>query len=113
MAKITTHVLNSQSGTHAAEVEVKIHVVRKEIFSGKTDVSGRLHTEIDISSFSSEDEFHISFGIGTYFYECKKNYSGGVVIKNSSLTFNMYDNAATYHIPIIISPHGCSYWWSA
>ena len=112
MAKITTHVLDSQSGTHAAEVEVKIYNARKEIFAGRTDVGGRLHTEIDISMFSGEDEFHISFGIGTYFKK-GKNDLGGVVIKNSSLTFNMYDNAATFHIPLIISPHGCSYWWSA
>ena len=112
MAKVTTHVLNSQSGTHAAEVEVKICAERKEIFAGKTDVGGRLHAEIDISSFREEEEFHISFGVGAYFNKGRNN-SGGVVIKNSSLTFNMYDNADTYHIPIIISPHGCSYWWSA
>ena len=111
MAKITTHVLSSQSGTHAAEVEVKIYSGRKKIFVGKTDKGGRLCAEIDISSFSQEDEFHISFDIGSYFKK-EKNDINGVIVKNSSLTFNMYDNSANYHIPIIISSHGCSYWWS-
>ena len=112
MAKITTHVLNSQSGKHATEIEVKIYAGRKEIFAGKTDAGGRLHADIDISSFSKVDEFQICFNLGLYFKE-ENNKLGGVVIKKSSLTFNIYDNAATYHIPIIISPHGCSYWWSA
>ena len=111
MAKITTHVLNSLNGTHAAEVDVKIYALGKEIFVGKTDLGGRLNIEIDLLLFNLENEFRIGFDIGSYFKQ-EKSGSNGVIIKESSLTFYMYDNTSIYHIPIIISPNGCSYWWS-
>ena len=76
MAKITTHVLNSLNGTHAAEVDVKIYVLGKEIFVGKTDLGGRLNIEIDLLLFDLENEFRISFDIGSYFKQEKSNLDG-------------------------------------
>ena len=111
MAQITTHTLNSLDGTHASNVEVKLSLHGTEIFSGATDEGGRLKFDIDISSYQSTDEFFLSFGIGKLFCLKKKNKSG-VKINYAALSFQMPDKDGQYHIPVIMSPNGCSFWWS-
>ena len=111
MAQITTHTLNALDGTHASNVEVKLSFHGTEIFSGLTDEGGRLKFDIDISSYQSTDEFILSFGIGKLFSLKKKNKSG-VQINYAALSLQMPDKDGQYHIPVIMSPNGCSFWWS-
>lgn len=111
MAQITTHILNALDGTHASSVEVKLSVHGTEIFSGMTDEGGRLKFCIDISIYESTDEFSLSFGIGRLFNAKSQNKSG-VRINYSTLSFQMPEKDGQYHIPVIMSPNGCSFWWS-
>ena len=110
MAQITTHTLNALDGTHASNVEVKLSCNSAEVFSGVTDEGGRLKFDVDISSYQSTDKFFLSFGIGKLF-GLKKNTSG-VKINYAALSFQMPDKEGQYHIPVIMSPNGCSFWWS-
>ena len=57
MPSISTHVLNSENGTHVAGLTVTLtHIepdgVRKEIFSNKTDAGGRLVQNFDSVSYT-------------------------------------------------------------
>ena len=65
MPSISTHVLNSENGTHVVGLTVTLtHVepdgVREEIFSNKTDGGGRLVQHFDYS-LSSNGVFEIEF----------------------------------------------------
>ena len=111
MAQITTHTLNALDGTHASNVEVKLSVNGTEIFSGSTDEGGRLKFNIDISPYQSTDAFFLSFGIGKVF-DLRKENKSGVTINYSILSFQMPEKDGHYHIPVIMSPNGCSFWWS-
>ena len=54
MPSISTHVLNSENGTHVAGLTVTLTYIepdggRKKIFSNKTDAGGRLIQNFDFS----------------------------------------------------------------
>ena len=59
MPSISTHVLNSENGTHVAGLTVTLTYIepgggRKKIFSNKTDAGGRLVQNFDFSLTNNE-----------------------------------------------------------
>ena len=65
MPSISTHVLNSENGTHVAGLTVTLTYIepdggRKKIFSNKTDTGGRLVQNFDFI-LSSNEIFEIEF----------------------------------------------------
>ena len=65
MPSISTHVLNSENGTHVAGLTVTLtHIetdgVKKNIFSNKTDAGGRILENFDFP-LTSNEIFEIEF----------------------------------------------------
>ena len=111
MPSISTHVLNSENGTHVAGLTVTLtHIepdgVRKEIFSNKTDAGGRLVQTFDFS-LTSNEIFEIEFKLSDIHDKKKGIYCNDIIFRVCLSAGN-----EKFHIPIIVSQNGASTWWS-
>ena len=112
MITLSTHILDAVSGTHAANVEVSLFQIDKlklkEIWRKKTDLGGRLSVKFEIGYKSLNCFFQLTFNTGDYFKLKRLDTTASSVSSNIKLA----NPTGIYHLPIIISPHGASLWWS-
>ena len=112
MISLSTHTLNSTTGAHAAGVNVKLFALIEdkiiELWSRYTDEGGRLLVQFELDLKYKNCDLQLSFYINSYFAQ----NSTGVQTKSVNLNIKLPDPNGTYHLPIIISPHGASMWWS-
>ena len=111
MPSVSTHVLNSENGTHVSGLTVTLtHVqsdgIRKIIFSNKTDTGGRLLENFDFPLIN-EEFFEIEFKLSDIHIKKKGIYCSDIIFRVSFSSEN-----EKFHIPIIVSQNGASSWWS-
>ena len=111
MPSVSTHVLNSENGTHVSGLTVTLtHVqsdgIRKIIFSNKTDTGGRLVENFDFPLIN-EEFFEIEFKLPDIHIRKKGIYCSDIIFRVSFSSEN-----EKFHIPIIVSQNGASSWWS-
>ena len=111
MPSVSTHVLNSENGTHVSGLTVTLtHVqsdgIRKIIFSNKTDTGGRLVENFDFPLIN-EEFFEIEFKLSDIHIKKKGIYCSDIIFR---VSFNSENEK--FHIPIIVSKNGASSWWS-
>ena len=111
MPSVSTHVLNSENGTHVSGLTVTLtHVqtdgIRKIIFSNKTDTGGRLVENFDFPLIN-EEFFEIEFKLSDIHIKKKGIYCSDIIFRVSFSSEN-----EKFHIPIIVSQNGASSWWS-
>ena len=111
MPSISTHVLNSENGTHVAGLTVTLTYIepgggRKKIFSNKTDAGGRLEQNFDFS-LASKEIFEIEFKLSDIHNKKKGIYCSDIIFRVSLSSEN-----DKVHILSIVSQHGASTWWS-
>ena len=110
MAIFSTHLLNSVDGSHANNVSIEIYKIDKHnnkslFLKEKTDKSGRILKEFKLNKQDCESNYEMLINIGNYFMN-------NSMISEISVKFKMKKPEKKYHIPLIISPHGYSLWWS-
>lgn len=118
MAKLSSHILNSVTGTHAGGVAVSLaHVEedgsRKMMFEAKTDAGGRLAQEIDLGGFDPDDVFELVFETGPYWDALNIKRDRAQIVRQIVHRLVLADHNGCYHLPVIISPNGYSCWWSS
>ena len=111
MPSISTHVLNSENGTHVAGLTVTLTLIgldgaKKKIFSIKTDAGGRLLEDFD-SPLTSNEVFEIEFKLSDIHMKKKGIYCRDIIFRVSLSSEN-----EKFHIPIIVSQNGASTWWT-
>ena len=111
MPSISTHVLNSENGTHVAGLTVTLTLIepdgaKKNIFSNKTDATGRLLENFEFL-FSGNEIFEIEFKLSDIHIKKKGIYCSDIIFRVSFSSEN-----EKFHIPIIVSQNGASTWWS-
>ena len=111
MPSVSTHVLNSENGTHVSGLTVTLtHVqsdgIRKIIFSNKTDTGGRLVENFDFPLIN-EEFFEIEFKLSDIHIKKKGIYCSDIIFRVSFSSEN-----EKFHIPMIVSQNGASSWWS-
>ena len=111
MPSISTHVLNSENGTHVADLTVTLtHIgpdgAKKTMFSEKTDAGGRILENFDFP-LKSNEIFEIEFKLSDIHMKKKGIYCRDIIFRVSFSSEN-----EKFHIPIIVSQNGASTWWS-
>ena len=111
MPSISTHVLNSENGTHVAGLTVTLtHIesdgAKKNIFSSKTDAGGRILENFDFP-LTSNEIFELEFKLSDIHMKKKGIYCSDIIFRVSFSSEN-----EKFHIPIIVSQNGASTWWS-
>jgi len=140
VATLTTHVLDSLRGTHAAGLGVTLHRIeasgaRAEVFRTVTDAGGRLCKTVPFPAAAGPATFELAFQAAEYFARAAAggdtvpgaaaddgamgNAAGDAVpgaaagITEVVVRFVLADARAARHIPVILAPHGCSLWCSS
>ena len=117
MAILSSHLLNSVTGDHAANVEITLFKfdesnTAKKIIDTNTDAGGRMLEEFKINEKDEFCEFEMVIKTENYFKnQNTKNWTNRI-ISDVVIRFKMDEDNKKYHIPLIISPNGYSVWWS-
>jgi 5-hydroxyisourate hydrolase len=112
MAVVSSHILDSVSGNSAAGIRCQLFhliddTVRQTVFDVIADAEGRISETVLIDASSIGGEFELVMHAAGYF---------GVenaVVPTVVIRFVIDDADKRYHLPIMLSPHSYSIWWSS
>ncbi|WP_035898192.1 5-hydroxyisourate hydrolase [Labrenzia sp. DG1229] len=115
MAVVTSHALNSVDGSHAEGIAVRLTRLGSErlsLFATCTDASGRVSESVEMRDADATSVYQLVFDTTPYWAERIGSRPVSGFIEQIVLRFQMPDPAGTYHMPVILSPHGYSVWLS-
>lgn len=103
MSTLSTHVLDTALGKPASGIPVTLAAQGKLLGLAVTDPDGRINEFPGAGSLEA-GTYILTFSVGEYFK------AGGRTSLYSSIPveFQVGDNAAHYHIPLLLSPFGYS-----
>ena len=114
MATVSTHLLDSVNGTHAAGVRSQLFRVegdagRQLLFDVETDAEGRIAESVELAGDAGA-EFELVFHARDYF--AARGQGGDSPLACVVIRFVMRDDTRRYHLPVMLAPHSYSTWWS-
>ncbi len=119
MATVTTHLLNSVTGDHAAGVRADLYRIdaagtRTALFSAVTDAGGRLRATVtpDMAHADTETACELVLHIAEYFARQPVQPGGMRILREAVVRFVMPDPEGAYHIPMMLAPNSYSLWCS-
>ena len=122
MATLTTHLLDSVNGTHAAGMAVTLHRIdsaggRTLLFSGVTDAGGRLRETVALAGADAGMTCELVFQVADYFARHPASMTTAVgnagILREAVFRFSMPDPDGAYHIPMMVAPNSYSVWCSS
>jgi len=106
-SKITTHILDTEKGCPAKEVEVLLEYNGdrswQEVGKAQTDSDGRLMSWLDNDSLRV-GKFRITFFVENYLKDQGRN----TFYPEVSIQFYVNDLNEHYHVPLLLNAHGYS-----
>ena len=115
MATVSSHILDSVHGTHAAGIRCQLFRLDKEegrdlVFDVKADQEGRIQEEVEVENATRDAEYELVFFSEAYFE--MHSITTGSAVETIVIRFTMNDAHKRYHLPVMLSPHSYSAWWS-
>lgn len=116
MATVSSHILDSVSGDHATGVRCQLFRLNKEtdrqlVFDVKADDEGRISESVEIEKANREAKFELVIHNAAYF--SMQSIDGDSMVETIVIRFAMNDKHKRYHLPVMLSPHSYSTWWSS
>ena len=106
MTKLTTHCLDTFSGTPAKGIKVDVYLVsekREKINSTILNNNGRSDKPLVEGTNFKEGQYELVFFVGDYFKKItdlpKTPFLNEVIIR-----FGISNSNETYHVPLLVSP---------
>ena len=119
MATLTTHVLDSMNGIHAAGVGVTLHRIspsgeRSLLFKAVTDADGRLRESLALEPADAGVTCELVFQVADYFARFAETPSSGDagILREAVFRFRLPDPDGACHVPIMMAPNSYSLWCS-
>ncbi len=114
MATVSSHILDSVTGGSAAGIRAELF--QSDGGTGKTlvfdvfaDVEGRICESIDSVTGG---ELELVLHSADYFSKFIPEINERLIVKTVVVRFAMPDPEMRCHIPVMLSPHSYSVWWS-
>jgi 5-hydroxyisourate hydrolase len=109
MGRLTTHVLDTASGTPAAGVRV---VLRRDgepavLVEGATNSDGRIDKPLLEGAAFKTGRYELTFHVGDYFRGKGTKLADPAFLDVVPLRFSIAEDAH-YHVPLLVSPYGYS-----
>jgi 5-hydroxyisourate hydrolase len=98
MSGISTHVLDTATGCPAAGIKVSLFLSDQPIGYAITDQDGRIRSVLPERKSLEVGSYRLLFEIGDHFPQG--------FYPEVSISFLVRDEAAHYHVPLLISPFG-------
>ena len=113
MVTVSSHVLDSLKGTHAAGIRCVLQRIdgdrRVPVFDVTADEEGRILQQVELAGENIAAEFELVLYAADYFADRGLQSPG--CVREVVIRF-VADSAGRYHLPVMLAPHSCSTWWS-
>ena len=115
MATVSSHILDSITGSSAAGIRVQL-LLRTSgdesvVFDVNADQEGRIAENVELGDHSSDAEFELVMYGADYF--ATQGITTESMVRQIVIRLAMDDNQRRYHLPVMLSPHSYSTWWSS
>lgn len=109
---LTTHVLDTSRGLPAAEIPISLYRVsgnsHTKIAEAVTNADGRTDTPILPVGKMTAGHYELVFFCGDYLEVHGLNTEDVKFLDQVPIRFGISDEAAHYHVPLLLSPFGYS-----
>jgi 5-hydroxyisourate hydrolase len=110
MGDLSTQVLDTARGLPAAGVVVEVRIVRgsesQRIAAATTNAQGRTDAPLVAGDRLERGIYELTFHVGDYFRAAGVALSDPPFLDHVVIRVGIADAAATYHVPLLISPYG-------
>jgi len=115
MATVSSHILDSVNGRSAVGIRSQLFQLisdteRQLVFDVIADQEGRIAETVSIDDANIAGEFELVFHGAEYFME--QGLESASMVRTVVIRFVMGDDQHRYHLPVMLSPHSYSTWWS-
>ena len=116
MAVVSSHILDSVSGKSAVGIRSQLFQLvseteRKLVFDINADQEGRIAESVTINDANNGSEFELVVHGRDYFGQ--QGIHATSMVSTVVIRFVMEDDHERYHLPVMLSPHSYSTWWSS
>ena len=117
MAVISSHVLDSVKGISAAEIRVELFQLHgddpaQRLFETYSDSEGRISESVTVVGNPADAVYELVFHTGDYFPVTVISEESHQNVQSVVVRISMPDPDVRYHIPVVLSPHSYTVWWS-
>ena len=115
MATVSSHILDSVTGGSAAGIRAELFLSDGDtgktlVFDVFADVEGRICESFD--SGGASGEYELILHSADYFSKFIPEIIDRLTVKTVVVRFAVPDPEMRCHIPVMLSPHSYSVWWS-
>ena len=114
MATVSSHILDATNGDHAGGIRAVLNCIQADrtemVFDVIASAEGRISEEVELGQYSNNTEFELVLHSADYFRANAQEVDSPVEV--IVIRFRMSDDAGRYHLPVMLSPHSYSTWWS-
>lgn len=111
MGRLTTHVLDTSSGTPAAGILIEVFAVGgsgRALASIRSGPDGRCSQPLLEGTDLAAGEYELVFHAGEYFRTRSSLHQGGDFLDRVVVRFRVSSPDEHYHVPLLLSPYGYS-----
>ena len=115
MAIISSHILDSVVGSHAAGIRVQCYLLSGSSRILTVDVSANDEGRITetVAATDTASQYELVFYAHDYFTALSLPSIGDPVMTEVVTRLSVNSDDAKYHVPVVLSPHSYTVWWSA
>lgn len=116
MAIISSHVLDSVIGDHGKQIQILCYrlvdeVTRELVFDVIANDEGRIAEQIETAE--ADGKYELVFKTAVYFQNQPNMPKARQIMDEVVVRFTIPDPNERIHIPLVLSPHSYTIWWSA
>ena len=108
---VSSHILDTTSGQSAMGIRVQLFALRGDsktcLFDVHASAEGRIIEEVDVDA-DPGTQYELVFHGADYFGDRAARSTVTTVV----MRFDVDKARSRYHMPIMLSPHSYSVWWS-
>ena len=112
MGRLTTHVLDTAHGRPAQGVRIALHRLgaggRETLAEAVTNADGRCDGPILEGAAFTTGVYELVFHVGAYFDAAGLALPEPKFLDEVPVRFGVAEPDAHYHVPLLVSPFGCS-----
>ena len=117
MAVISSHVLDAVKGISAVGIRIELFrlydaVPSQRLFETHSDSEGRISESVAVGGNPADAVYELVFHTGDYFPVTVIAEESHQNVQSVVVRISMPDPDARYHIPVVLSPHSYTVWWS-
>lgn len=118
MAILSSHILDSLAGDHACGIRVACYGLMESskqlLFDVIANEEGRISESIATHAHDAKGQYELVFHAADYFHQ-KQNprlAENEPIMPQVVLRITLPNPESRYHIPLVLSPHSYTVWWS-